>query len=153
MEKSFFAICEEAAKCSSPACEPLRTMIQQSAAEFFSERLPSENTPSSSPSDAFFSMHYESDMPRDNKSHNRGSNSDRDFGYVVCYDAETGAGAARRDPPGSADGASWLCITSSTGGSPLTLQSPTPPGTYSFLEASFARRLQRRFLRARIRNI
>lgn len=67
------------------------------------------------------------------------------FGYSVSHDAETGAGIARYNSCGDAHHVLWPC------NDPLTwrfsVPTPlTPPSTYSYMETSFARRIQRRSL-------
>ncbi|MBE3048813.1 hypothetical protein IMZ48_41210, partial [Candidatus Bathyarchaeota archaeon] len=152
MEESLFSICEEAARSSSTCDEPLATMIRQSAAQFFGDRLPSRDipSPSPSPSDDFFSAHSGSDGQCGDKPRDSGGNVDRDldFGYVVHHGAETGTGAATWNPPSHPDHVriSWPRSGSPARESPLGLHSPVPPSTYSFHEATFARRLQRRSL-------
>ena len=135
MERSLLAICEEAGKCDPQTCGPtLAAMIRDSAAQFFGDRQPAGNIPSSSsspsplPCDALFSACPQSDVQSGNTPPCHTSNALQTFGYAVSHGAPT------------------PCAGSPCSGSPLNLVSLAPPTSYSFLEATFARRLHRRSL-------
>ena len=153
MERSFLAICEEAAKCDPQTCGPtLAAMIRDSAAQFFGDRQPARNIPSSSsspsplPCPAPFPACSGSDVLSGETSPGHTSKALQTFGYAVSHGAEPGAGTALWSPPSFSDGAPSPCAGSPCSGSPLNLVSLAPPTSYSFLEATFARRLHRRSL-------